>query len=103
FNITIVHHGERIEFPLVGVIGFFGIFAILIFVLLTHDIGRIAGPSWVVLGILAYLVYRRRKGLPVVGSRVTDWTKEQVAILRDAGELELMDEYIARKREKAET
>ncbi|MBV8602287.1 MAG: APC family permease [Candidatus Eremiobacteraeota bacterium] len=99
-NVAIWKDGERIEFPIVGVLGFIGIFTILIFVLLTHDIGRIAGPSWVILGLVSYLIYRRRKNLPVLHSRVTDWSKEQVAILRDAGELELMDEYIARKREK---
>jgi hypothetical protein len=89
-----------VEFPVVGVLGFLGIFAILIFVLLTHDVGRIAGPSWVLLGLCGYLVYRRRKNLPVLHSRTVDRTQEQIGILRDAGELEMMDEYIARQRAK---
>ena len=101
FNVPVQYRGQTIEFPIVGVIGFLGIFAILIFVLLTHDVGRIAGPSWVILGLCGYLIYRRRKGLPVLRSRVTDWTAEQVTILREAGELEMMDEYIARKKAKA--
>jgi basic amino acid/polyamine antiporter, APA family len=101
FNVPMSFRGQRVEFPIVGALGFFGIFAILIFVLLTHDVGRIAGPSWVFLGVLGYLIYRKRKGLPVLRSRAMDWGAEQVAILRDAGELELMDEYIARKRERA--
>jgi basic amino acid/polyamine antiporter, APA family len=99
-NIPMNYRGQKIDFPVVGVIGFLGIFAILIFVLLTHDIGRIAGPSWVILGLVGYLVYRRRKGLPVLRSRTIDWTAEQINILRDAGELDMMDEYIARKRAK---
>jgi len=90
-----------ILFPIVGALGFCGIFAILIFVLLTHDIGRIAGPSWVIIGLCGYLIYRRNKGLPVFRSRKIDWQTQQVAILRDAGELEMMDEYIARIRAKS--
>jgi hypothetical protein len=96
-----MYKGGKIDFPVVGALGFCGIFAILIFVLLTHDIGRIAGPSWVIIGLCAYLIYRRRKGLPVFRSRKIDWRAQQVTILRDAGELEMMDEYIARIRAKS--
>lgn len=102
FNVPIRYRGESIQFPIVGAVGFFGIFAILIFVILTHDVGRIAGPSWVILGLLGYLVYRRRKGLPVLRSRNMDWNTEQIGILRDAGELEMMDEFIARRRARAQ-
>ncbi|MGH7329508.1 MAG: hypothetical protein ACREJX_14275, partial [Polyangiaceae bacterium] len=101
FNVPVRYRGEQIQFPIVGAIGFFGIFAILIFVILTHDVGRIAGPSWVILGLCGYLIYRKRKGLPVLSSRKMDWNTEQIGILRDAGELEMMDEFIARKRSKA--
>ncbi len=60
-NVPVKYRGGTIDFPIVGAIGFCGIFAILIFVLLTHDIGRIAGPSWVILGLCGYLIYRRNK------------------------------------------
>jgi hypothetical protein len=63
--------------------------------MLTHVIGRIAGPSWIILGILGYLAYRRYKGYPMFRSRPHDWRKQQTKILQDAGELELMDEYLA--------
>ena len=102
-NVPITYRGRGVEFPVVGLLGFMGIFAILIFVLLTHDVGRIAGPSWVFLGLCGYLFYRKRKRLPVLRSRTIDWTTEQVNILRDAGELQMMDEYIARKRGKSKT
>jgi basic amino acid/polyamine antiporter, APA family len=69
--------------------------AILIFTMITHPIGRIAGPAWIVVGILLYLLYRKRKRLPLFRSHKRDWRTEQVEILRRAGELELMDEYIA--------
>lgn len=98
FNIAMRYRGRRVFFPIVGVIGFLGIFAILIFVLLTHPIGRIAGPGWVLAGLAVYLFYRRRKGLPVWKSAPRDWVKEQTAILLSAGELELMDEYKENQR-----
>ena len=69
--------------------------SILVFTLFTHPIGRIAGPSWLVLGLVAYFIYRRRRNLPLLGSQKRDWRKQQADILRDAGELELMDEYLA--------
>src|SRR5665213_2034600 len=95
FNIPVTVRGERAHFPLVAVVGFVGIFAILLFTLKTHVIGRIAGPSWLLLGIVIYLVYRWQHKLPLFASKKRDWRKEQVDILRNAGELELMDEYLA--------
>jgi APA family basic amino acid/polyamine antiporter len=95
FNIPMTVRGERVEFPIIAVVGFLGIFAILIFTLFTHPIGRIAGPTWLLLGIIFYFIYRARKGLPLFRSVKRDWRKQQVEILRSAGELELMDEYIA--------
>jgi hypothetical protein len=88
--------GEDIHFPLVAVLGFIGIFAILVFVLITHHIGRIAGPSWLLFGICVYVFYRLRKGLPIFGSVRRDWNSDQVRILRNAGELELMDELVGK-------
>jgi APA family basic amino acid/polyamine antiporter len=97
-NIPMRFRGERVEFPVVAVIGFIGIFAILVFTLITHPIGRIAGPAWIGLGIILYFVYRLRKRLPLFRSRKRDWRSEQIEILRRAGELELMDEYVANVR-----
>jgi APA family basic amino acid/polyamine antiporter len=99
-NVPLRFRGERVLFPIVGVIGFAGIFSILIFTMLTHPIGRIAGPLWLVLGIVGYFFYRRRKGLPILGSREIDWQTQQITILKEAGELELMDGYIASLRER---
>jgi len=103
FNIPFRYKGVRVEFPIIGVIGWLGITSILVFTLITHLIGRFAGPSWLLLGLIGYVIYRRRKGLPVFRSQRHDWRTKQVQILRDAGELELMDEYIANvKRNDAE-
>jgi basic amino acid/polyamine antiporter, APA family len=103
FNIPMRLRGSRVEFPVLAVVGFCGIMSILVFTMITHEIGRIAGPSWLVIGVISYLIYRKRKGLPVFGSQPQDWHKAQILILQDAGELELMDEYIANvKAMKAE-
>lgn len=95
-NFPMMFRGERVQFPLVAVVGFIGIFAILVFVLLTHHIGRIAGPAWLIFGVGVYIMYRVRKGLPVLGSVPRNWNRDQVAILRNAGELELMDELVGK-------
>ena len=90
--------GERVLFPIVGIIGLMGIISILVFVLLTHPIGRIAGPSWLFLGTMGYLAYRKKKGLPLFGSQKRDWSGSQLTILRESGELELMDELAEKLR-----
>lgn len=94
-NVPVRVRGERADFPVIGVLGFVGIFSILVFTLFTHPIGRIAGPSWLVLGIVGYVIYRRHRKLPIFGSSKRNWRKEQIEILRGAGELELMDDYVA--------
>ncbi len=93
-NVPMTYRGVRVEFPVVALIGFFGIASILFFTMLTHLIGRIAGPSWIVLGLLGYLAYRRFRGLPMLKSRPHDWRNAQTKILLDAGELDMMDEYL---------
>ncbi len=94
FNIPMRFRGERVDFPVVAVFGFIGIFSILLFTLRTHPLGRIFGPTWLLLGLVAYLFYRRHRRLPILRSQKHDWRNEQTEILRRAGELELMDEYL---------
>ncbi len=93
-NIPFTYKGNRVEFPVIAVVGFIGIVSILVFTMITHEIGRVAGPAWIIIGIIAYLLYRKRKGMPVFGSRSHDWRRAQINILQEAGELEMMDEYI---------
>jgi APA family basic amino acid/polyamine antiporter len=94
-NIPVRVGGERADFPVIAVIGFIGIFSILLFTLRTHALGRIFGPSWLVLGVILYLLYRNHRRLPLLRSQRRDWRNDQIDILRRAGELELMDEYVA--------
>ncbi|HET6274357.1 MAG TPA: APC family permease [Candidatus Cybelea sp.] len=95
FNINMRFRGERVELPVIAVIGFLGIFSILLFTLRTHALGRIFGPSWLLLGLILYLVYRKHRRLPLLRSQPRNWRADQINILRRAGELELMDQYLA--------
>jgi len=93
--------GEVRRLPIVGVLGFLGISTILFLVVLTHSIGRIAGPAWIILGLLIYFWYRRRRKLPVRKTLKRNWEKEQLLVYEDAGEHDMADEYrenLARKR-----
>jgi APA family basic amino acid/polyamine antiporter len=102
FNIPFTYKGNRVEFPVIAVIGFIGIVSILVFTMITHAIGRVAGPTWIICGLIGYLLYRKRKGMPVFGSRKHDWRRAQINILQEAGELEMMDEYIANVKDMDE-
>ena len=96
WNVPFKYKGQAVDFPVIGAIGLAGIVAILVFVLLTHHIGRIAGPAWILLGVAFYFFYRKRKGMKFFGSQYNDWQADQIQILREAGELELMDDYLAK-------
>ena len=95
WNIKLTAFGRKGDLSLLSVIGLIGIFAILIFTLMTHPIGRIAGPAWVIVGIVFYATYRRGKGLPVFGSVKRDWVKMHEHTLTSAGEIEMLEEYDA--------
>ncbi len=84
--------GEVRLLPIIGVLGFLGISSILIMVVLTHAIGRIAGPAWVIVGLMLYFWYRHRTGRPLLKSLKRDWVHEQLEVYEDAGEGELADE-----------
>ena len=95
------------EFPVLAVIGALGIGSILLMVVLTHEIGRIAGPAWVAACFGYYAWYRRRHGLPVLGSVPRDWEAQQQEVLEDAEEFDLLERYraalAARDRARAES
>src|SRR6266699_4150992 len=93
--------GETRLLPIAGVLGFLGISSILFLVVLTHSIGRIAGPAWIILGILIYSWYRRHRKLPIRKSLKRNWEKEQLLVYEDAGVHDLADEFrenLERKR-----
>jgi APA family basic amino acid/polyamine antiporter len=85
--------GTVIEVPVLGFIGFLGVFSIWSTVIMTHEIGRIFGPLWVLLCVVYYVIYRRRNGLPAFGNMKHDWEKEQIEVLTSAEEYELVEQY----------
>jgi APA family basic amino acid/polyamine antiporter len=85
--------GSVVEVPVIGFIGLAGVFSIWLTVMITHDIGRIFGPLWILVCVVYYIVFRRRNGLPVRGSIPHDWEKEQVDVLTSAEEYEMVEQY----------
>jgi APA family basic amino acid/polyamine antiporter len=92
-NLPVRVRGRRVEFPLLGVVGMLGVGLILFEVILTHKIGRIAGPAWVAVSFLYYLWFRHRQNLPLLGSVPRDWEGEQRRVLEEAEEFESLEEY----------
>jgi basic amino acid/polyamine antiporter, APA family len=92
-NVKIKSGGNIVDFPVLGILGFLGVSFILFEVIFTHTIGRIAGPAWVVLCLVYYLLWRRRNKLPLVKSIKHNWEKEQIDVLTSAEEYDLLEEY----------
>src|SRR5713101_936981 len=92
-NIPIKFHGRIVDFPVLGVVGTIGVAITLFEVVLTHPLGRIAGPGWILLCGILYLVYRRRQKLPAVGNVPRNWEEAQKRVLREAEEFESLEEY----------
>ncbi len=72
--------GEVYYLPILGVLGFIGISSIFVLVVLTHTIGRIAGPAWIVMGLVIYVWYRRRNKLPLIKPLKRNWEEEQLRV-----------------------
>jgi APA family basic amino acid/polyamine antiporter len=85
--------GSVVEVPVLGFLGLLGVSSIFTTVIITHDIGRIAGPAWVLLCVIYYAVFRHRSGLPVLGSVPRDWEQEQIEVLTNAEEFDLLEQY----------
>lgn len=94
-NFPVTVAGKTAQVSLLSLLGLAGIFTILVFTILTHPVGRISGPSWVLLGIIFFAIYRTRRRRPVFGSVQRDWVKLHETTLASAGELEMLDEYRA--------
>lgn len=92
-NLKLKWNGREVDLPVLGILGMLGVSLILFEVILTHTIGRIAGPIWVLLCFIYYAWYRKRDGLPVLGSPQRDWEKEQIRVLESAEEYELLEKY----------
>ncbi len=92
-NIPITTERGRVHIPVLGIIGFFAISCVLLAVLYTHTIARIAGPLWVLLCFGYYAWYRRKENLPILGSLPRNWEANQMSVLTAAEEFDLLEQY----------
>lgn len=83
----------KVDVPILGIVGMFGTAAMFVLVIWTHEVGRIAGPGWVVLALVYYVWHRKREGLPVFGSLKRNWEQDQIDILTSAEEFDLLEIY----------
>ena len=93
WNIKWERNGQTVYIPVLAVFGMMGVSLILFEVILTHAIGRIAGPAWLIICFTYYAWYRKKMGYPVFKSLKRDWEKEQLVVLTAAEEFELVEEY----------
>jgi basic amino acid/polyamine antiporter, APA family len=99
-NVTIRYRGRPVSFPVLGVLGMIGVAITLFEVVLTHPLGRIAGPLWVLICASLYVAYRRHQGLPAFGNIPRKWEEAQKRVLREAEEYESLEEYEAALAER---
>jgi APA family basic amino acid/polyamine antiporter len=92
-NVKVNYKGMKVEFPILGVFGLIGVSLILFEVILTHPIGRIAGPAWCLTCVIFYLLYRRSVGRPLFGNLPRNWEQKQIDVLTSAEEFELLESY----------
>jgi APA family basic amino acid/polyamine antiporter len=95
FNVPIRVGDRTVEFPLLGIVGMLGVSTILFEVILTHDVGRIAGPGWIIVAVLLYMLHRHKQRHPLVGNIPRDWEATQKRVLLEAEEFESLEEYEA--------
>jgi basic amino acid/polyamine antiporter, APA family len=99
-NIKFTFRHQPVWFPVLGALGFLGVLFFLIMVILTHAYARIVGPIWIALAILIYIVYRRRKGYPVLKSMPRDWETATKQVLKAAEEYKSLEDYEAALAER---
>jgi len=92
-NVKWTHKGRTVDVPILGFIGALGVLTVFVEVVLTHDIGRIAGPAWVLMCFAYYAWYRRSEGLPIFASVKRDWETQQMQVLESAEEYDLLEQY----------
>jgi len=93
FNIEVPWKGHRVKFPVLAIFGMAGVALILGMVVWTHEIGRIAGPAWVIVSLVSYIIYRAMKRMPLFRSVRHDWQGEQMRVLEEAEEYDLLEQY----------
>ena len=92
-NLPLQTKRGKVQLPVLGVVGTLAIAGVLMVVLYTHDIARVAGPLWVAGCFIYFAWYRRGRRLPILHSVKRDWEAEQKAVLASAEEFDLLEQY----------
>jgi APA family basic amino acid/polyamine antiporter len=93
FNIGWKRGESTFQVPVLGFLGLLGVSTIFFTVIATHEIGRIAGPSWVLICLVYFYFYRKNRGLPFFRSTRRDWETLQKEVLTSAEEYDLLEQY----------
>jgi APA family basic amino acid/polyamine antiporter len=93
WNIPIRRPDHTYYVPLSGVIGLLFLVSVLVMVIITNQIGRVAGPIWVVAGLIFFYAYRRMRRLPILQSVPRNWSEQQLEVYEESGETGLAEEY----------
>ncbi|MCL5264470.1 MAG: APC family permease [Chloroflexi bacterium] len=93
FNVKWRHSDRVVDVPILGIIGMLGVSTILFEVVLTHPLGRIAGPAWVIACLIYFYWYRRSQKIRVTSTVKRDWESEQIEVLTGAEEWEMLEDY----------
>ena len=94
-NVRIRFRGRPVWFPILAVVGMIAMLFFLIMVIATHAYARVAGPLWVVAAFVFYMIYRRRRRLPVLRTIPRDWDSVTRQVLKSAEEWQSLEEYEA--------
>jgi basic amino acid/polyamine antiporter, APA family len=94
-NIRMTYKGNQVWFPVLGLLGFLGVLFFLIMVILTHQYARIIGPLWIAAAVVLFIVYRRKRGLPMFKTLTRDWETATKKVLLEAEEFKSLEEYEA--------
>ena len=69
FNVKIRIRGRNVDIPILGTIGLVSTVILWILIVLLHPLARIAGFSWLGIGLCIYVLYRRKIRKPIIDSR----------------------------------
>jgi basic amino acid/polyamine antiporter, APA family len=94
-NIRMTYKGNQVWFPVLGLLGFLGVLFFLVMVILTHQYARIIGPLWIAAAVVLFIVYRRKRGLPMFKTLTRDWETATKKVLLEAEEFRSLEEYEA--------
>ncbi len=101
-EISINWHGRRIRFPPISVIGALSCTTIWLLIIVYHPLGRLLGVTWLFIGLLGFLLYRRLIGAPALsretgkGIKPSGYTMNALALIRTPEDPDAVAEALKR-------